>query len=335
MRDRKVLEEVEGDVRFHHIIPELWVLEARRCARQWIVFHETYSFCLVLRIEDGALVPWKYNHRTYVADLDHAMTMQPGELHANVTRTPPADFMVVQVSASLMKRVAGKLGWPFSEVNVKHPHPGSDHPALLKALRRFHQSLCEGLFDAGPDGGRCTCSESIGRHKENLVGLVRVFIENCAENAREVGRPRQGAAQIARAASYLRAHYREPYSLERVARAAGCDPFYLAHVFTQEMGVCLSAFQNRILVAKVCEALAAAPDTPLDIIAREVGWPGRPGVAVEGEADKATLMIRHFRRAMGTTPGEFRASLREMSRAERRRYVSSSLMGVAVPGGVI
>ena len=80
MAGKNVLDDVEGDVRFHFLTPELWVLEARRCAHRWVVFHETYSFCLVERT-GGTLVDWRYNHRLYVADSEHAMLMQPGEKH--------------------------------------------------------------------------------------------------------------------------------------------------------------------------------------------------------------------------------------------------------------
>src|SRR3954463_16005706 len=102
MSVRNLLDEVEGDVRFHHLTPELWVLEARRCAHRWVVYHETYSFCLVTKLHGGGLVEWRYNHRRYVADEKHAMLMQPGELHTNVDRTPPGDFIVVQVGEALM-----------------------------------------------------------------------------------------------------------------------------------------------------------------------------------------------------------------------------------------
>src|SRR4029079_15061426 len=128
-------DEVEGDIRSHHMTPELRVMEARRCAHRWVVFKETYSFCLVERVEDGALVDWRYRHRLYVADPRHAMLMQPGELHANVERTPPGDFIVVQVSEALMKRAARELGWRGADLDIRHPHPGSDHPLLIRALQ--------------------------------------------------------------------------------------------------------------------------------------------------------------------------------------------------------
>ncbi len=300
----------EGDVRFHQIMRDLWVLEARACARRWVVFHETYSFCLALRMSGNARVEWKYNHRLYdIDDVHVTMAMQPGELHANTRQTPPADFIVVQVGESLMKRAARELGWRFRDLNIKHPHPGVGHPALTAALRRFQRDLCGTLFGSAPAAPRCTCSRSMGRHIENLAELVRAFIEHCAENAREVVTPARGAAIIPKAIAYLRAHYKDPYDLNRLAGAAGCDRFYLPHVFREQLGVRPSEYQNRVLVARACDVLAhSSPNRPLEQIAQEIGWPGRSGAAPG--RDTATLMIRHFRNTLGVTPGQFRAGLR-------------------------
>jgi len=310
MADRNQLDGVEGDIRFHHVTPELWVMEARRCAHRWVVFHETYSFCLVEHVADGVLIDWRYNHRLYVADPGHAMLMQPGELHANVQRTPPGDFVVIQVAEGLLKKVAGELGWRFPEVNIKHPHAGTDHPALLGALRRFRAGLCSDLFR--PHRGRCTCGRSLPDHLENLTYLVGVFIEHCVERAKEIVAPGRGAAAIRKAIRYLRQHYREPYDLNRVAAAAGCTPHYLDHLFASELGIPPRTYQNRILVAKTCDALVAAPHKPLQLIAHEVGWPGRPR---DQDVDRANLVIRHFRKTLGTTPHAFRAGVERLLRS--------------------
>jgi len=284
-------------------------MEARQCAHRWVVFHETYSFCLVEKVEHDALVDWKYRHKVYVADPQHAMLMQPGELHANLRRTPPGDFLVVQVGDVLMKRVAHELGWRSAEINIGNPGP--DHPLILRALQRFRAALCRDLFGPGPRRGVCTCARHSASHVENLMHLVGVFVEHCAENAREVVRPERGAAAIKKAIRYLRENYQEPYDLDRLAAAAGCAPHYLVHVFSSEIGVPPSTYQKRILVAKTCEALMASPNKPLQLIAEEVGWPGRLDAH---NADRTDVVIRHFRKTLGTTPDEFRVSMRRMMR---------------------
>ena len=126
-----------------------------------MVFHETFSFCLVHRFGAPVRVDWRYNHRLYLADCDHpVMAMQPGELHANVERTPPADFIVVQIGEALMRQVAGDLGCDLTCLDIKPTHNGYGHPALVRALRDFRAGLCKTLFPARPGqaGGVCTCA---------------------------------------------------------------------------------------------------------------------------------------------------------------------------------
>jgi AraC-like DNA-binding protein len=306
------LEEIEGDVRFHHLTPELWVLEARRCARRWVVYHETYSFCLCTGVTENVPVPWRYNHQTYRVDENHAMIMQPGELHANVARTPPADFIVVQIADALVKRVAWTLGWKGGELNVPHPHPGTEHPAILTALKRIRSRLCSDLFPT--DGKeRCSCGETLAEQLENVALLISALVAHCAEGARCGSMPRRGAAIVNKALRHLRANFREGYDLQRLAEAAGCDPHYLIHAFTQEIGIPPSTYQNRMLVAKTARALVQAPRRPLQLIAQDVGWPGRrDGKATDTPADRdrTGILIRHFKRAMGITPDQFRANIR-------------------------
>jgi AraC-like DNA-binding protein len=299
---------MEGEVGFHHVAPDLWVLEARRCAHRWVVFHETYSFCLVNRFRSPTpRVEWRYNHRLYVADPGHLiMAMQPGELHANVERTPPADFMVLQIGEALMRRVAHDLGCDLSQLDIKQTHNGFSHPAFVAALRWFRAGLCQTLFRTRPGGapGICTCARRSNRHQESLTGVVSAFIEHYVENGRLQAAPARGAAVLRKAKDYLRERFDEPYDLSRLADAARCNRFYLSHLFKRELGISPSEYRNRILVSRTCEALVKFPDQPLDVIAREVGWSGH--TPDRAATDRVSLLIRHFRRTLGTTPGRFR-----------------------------
>ena len=65
-----MFQGMTGDLRFHHIMPALWVMEARACAHRWVVFHETYSLGLVRQFQP-VRVGWKYHHRVYTIDGDH------------------------------------------------------------------------------------------------------------------------------------------------------------------------------------------------------------------------------------------------------------------------
>jgi len=301
----------EGDVRFHHVNADLRVLEARRCSRSWRLFTDRYSFSAGDR-PPAVPLRWRYNHRVYVLHPDRpSITLQPGELLSTIDRSPPNNFIAVQATDALVKSLARDLGWTSGDLHVKHPDAQS--PAMFVALNGVRARLCGTLFRGSANSAICTCHASAGLLFEALVDVVRVLIEEQAVGAREVVLPETGAAVLRKAKEYLRDNYREPYNLEELARAAGCGKFYLSHLFKREFGVSPSQFQARVLVGRTCEELSKFPDRTLELIAKGVGWPGRRGAAAS--ADPVPALIRHFREALGVTPGQFRAALRAMPRA--------------------
>jgi AraC-like DNA-binding protein len=296
-------------------------MEARRTVHRWVVFHETYSFCLVDRIDQPAKVDWRYNRRTYTVDPGNAiMMMQPGELHANIQETPPGDFVVVQVGDGLMRQVARELGWRLDNLDIRHPSPGQGHPAFIGALRRFRDGLCRTLFDAGSPKPQCRCFGSVERHMENLTELVQEFIANCVENAQGDRASARDSPVVRKAIDYLHDNASEPYSLARLAEAAGCQKYYLSHRFKREMGASPQEHVNGIRIANACRLLATQPEWTLERVVSELNWPGRPSGAED--AERVSVMIRHFKRTMLLTPGEFRASLARMSRKERVAFAT-------------
>lgn len=318
---RERVEELEGAVRFHHLIKgQLEVLDARGCANRWKVFHSTYSFCLVVRLEDCS-VEWIYDRRIYRIDRDHRMMlMQPGEVHANLRKTPPADFIVVQVGDELMQLVARELGWRERSLNIKPPHQASRHPALLAALRRFHQGLCNTLYAPG-DGGQCSCGARLDLHLRHLVELVAAFVWHCAEGKRQICQPRSSSAFIAAVTRHLCRNYRVPYHVEQLLREvapSAYDPSYLLHEFKETHGVSPGEFRNMILATLTRDALAGAPTRPFARIVSDVGWPGRGDEA----SDRVRAAYRHFKREWGITPGQF---ARGAERAWELKNVVSSL----------
>jgi AraC-like DNA-binding protein len=296
------LDPFEGHVRVHHLLPGLRVIDARACAHRWVVFHESYDFCLVTNVA-RLPVSWKYNHRLYRVDPEHVMmAMQPGELHANVERTSHGDFIVVQIAQQLMHQVARELGWSSSALNIPHPHPATVELSMRRALEQFQASLCATLW-RGRDAV-CTCSSVPSLHAEHLVTLVAAFVSRCAEGAKKLPKPKGTPVAVVRAHEQLMTNYHKPYNLKQLAREAGASPYYLLHEFRRAFGISPGQLQRHVLVSKSCEALVKNPAQPLQTLANEVGWPG-----IE-DAKKADTLIKHFRRVWGFTPDRFRHSLR-------------------------
>ncbi len=300
----------DGDVRFHHVSADLRVLEARRCARSWTLFPDRYSFSAGDR-PPAAPLRWKYNHRVYALRAERpSITLQPGELMTTVDRSPPLNFIAVQATDELVRSVAEELGWASRDLHVKHPDGQS--PAMFRAVNKLRTRLCPSLFRGPAATAICTCHVHAGLLLEALTDVVRALIEDQAVGAREVVLPATGAAVLRKAKDYLRYNYREPYNLDRLARAVGCGKFYLSHLFKREFGVSPSQFQACVLVGHTAVALTRSPDDTLESIAKAVGWPGRRGA--ERMAAPVPSLIRHFKEAIGVTPGQFRAALRAMPR---------------------
>jgi len=289
-------------------------MDVRRSSRKWVVFHETFTFCLPTWAEVALDVEWKYRYRVFRAQYGNTMIMEPGEIHANLQETPVADFIVVQIQPSVMLKTAAELGWPHRELHIKVSHSETRHPAVIAALRAFNNALCTRYADNKPPSRRrgCTCLESAAEHRENLAQLVQVVIDNCAEASAGARKPAAGGALLRRAEAFIRESYREPYSLPGLLAATGCKaPSTLLHSFKQEVGVTPSAFVQKMRIAEACWRLVSDPTAPLDIVASEVGFGDRNGGA---------LLVRHFRRTLGTTPGAFRAALRSLPLDARRDF---------------
>ena len=310
---------MDNDVRFHHVVQDLRILEARRCAKHWVLFHETYTIALLGRACAGK-ADWRYRHHSFVVGSENSvMAIQPGELHATLEETPAWDFVALQIGDALMRTIAAELGWKSAQLNVKLASAALTHPEMVRALHDFKARLCRTLFaDLDRPGlkGLCTCSQEAGPIVEALGTVVQVFIRHYAEDAPEPAHPRRGAAVIRKAREYLHDHYRDPYSLENVAAASGCGKYYLAHLFKREFGVSPWQYHSRVLISKTCEALIRFPGRPLEVVAREVGWPSKPSAGASPE--RAAVMIRNFRRVLGTTPDRFRAPLRRSAEAQAR-----------------
>lgn len=99
--------------------------------------------------------------------------------------------------------------------------------------------------------------------------------------------------RVRRAMGYICDHYREPLTLDDIARASGISPSRLAHLFPEELGVTPMRYleQHRIEIAR--QRLAATSDS-IAAIAERVGY------------GSASYFSKVFRSVQGCTPREHR-----------------------------
>lgn len=100
-------------------------------------------------------------------------------------------------------------------------------------------------------------------------------------------------SRVRRAMAYICDHYREPLTLEHIAKACGLSPSRLAHLFPEAVGVTPMRYleQHRIEIAR--QRLEATSDS-ITAIAERVGY------------GSAGYFSKVFRSVMGCTPREHR-----------------------------
>ena len=97
--------------------------------------------------------------------------------------------------------------------------------------------------------------------------------------------------QVRRAIELLRARVAEPVTLDELAAHAGLEKFHLCRAFRTEVGMPPYAYLTRLRIMRAKQLLAAGVK-PGDV-ASQVGF-----------YDQSQLN-RHFRRLVGTTPGQY------------------------------
>jgi AraC-like DNA-binding protein len=109
---------------------------------------------------------------------------------------------------------------------------------------------------------------------------------------------------VERAARYLADNARDNPSLDQAARQAGLSPFHLHRLFVARFGIAPHAFVIRERVRLALAALEAGE--------------GPAGAAAWAGFTDQSHFTRHFRRAVGVTPG--RSRRRDPGRRGRQAF---------------
>lgn len=95
--------------------------------------------------------------------------------------------------------------------------------------------------------------------------------------------------------SFLKSHYSEQYSLREIADNAGLSPYYLAHIFPQELGCSVMQYRKNLRLAMAKEMLINT-EMPIIQIAFDLGW---------NDSNYFSLV---FKKETGFSPSSFRHS---------------------------
>ena len=236
--------------------------------RHW---HEEYQFCFI-QAGGGELFYRGIHHDTPATSL---FIVHPGEVHSNETKGG-CSFRSIYVDPELIRRTVSSIsgreeGLPF------FPDP------LI-----FDEDVIDpylGLHGSREDSG--TASERELLVQELLSKLVARYAQKRVE-MRKVGNE-QTAVRTTR--EYITAHHERNLSLGDLARLVNLSPFHLNRVFTKEVGMPPHAFQTQMRVAAAKKLIQSGH--PLSSVATSTGF-----------ADQSHF-IRHFKRLMKITPGQY------------------------------
>lgn len=245
--------------------------------------HEEYAVGVVV---SGA-EQFHYRRAHHVAPAGQLVFVNPGEVHTGESVTAEGwQYRMFYPAPALLERIltelTGKRGiLPF------FPHAVVNDPATVKVMAQVHHALehepaslaREALFWQ-------VFSQLIVRHSDHRLTVRSVAPDPWA---------------VAQCRAYLEAHYAAPVTLDELAAHVHFSPYHLLRLFRQSTGLPPHAFLNGVRVRRAKEFLAAGL-SPADV-AQRVGF-----------ADQSHLN-RHFKRIVGTTPGQY---------AQQRNFVQEA-----------
>lgn len=207
------------------------------------------------------------------------------------------------------------LGRPGSEYCCSHEHAINDEcisfafdPELLDSMagRAVHQAWTQGtlppaekIMVTGALAGACADSERTEALEELGFELAMQIVELSGDKdvtSKKEPTPTDRRRAV-RASELIRARFDEPLDLQTLAAEAGLSAFHFLRLFSRVLGVSPHQYLLRTRLAAAAKILIE-DDRPVTEVALDVGF------------GDVSSFVRTFRRAAGTSPGEFRSRTR-------------------------
>ena len=250
-------------------LPGVELMTARRSSRAWRVFHEQYAFCT----NQVVAAEIRYRRRSNRIADGSTLLFEPGETHETLRVCKPQDFQVLFITPETMQQycdemeIAGPLHF--------RPEPSVDEAVFL-SCERLHAAILEDVaaFELQSRMAECV-GTLLTSHAEQRV----------AEMAR--GRPPLWWAR-----DFLVEQYAHTISLEEIAKISGLSRFHFLKAFTAQFGLTPHAYQIHLRIERSLPLLRQGMS--LAQVAETTGF------------NDQSHFIRHFKRIMGVTPGQYK-----------------------------
>lgn len=123
-----------------------------------------------------------------------------------------------------------------------------------------------------------------------IVGALDTFMDTVYQ-VKQV----KNAKLIGEATAVIRQRFAEPLTLDSVAQKVFVSPFYLSHLFKEELGLTFVEYLTRVRIEEAKRLLASSNLSVLGV-AEKVGY------------EDASYFSKVFRKATGLTPNQYRKS---------------------------
>ena len=237
-------------------------------------FHEEYTF----GINDAGLGSFWCRGTKQVAGPKTLNLLAPGEVHTGAAALREGwTYRNMYVAPCVIKDLARQCDWQLRGLPGFHASLVADGEAWIVMDRLFR------ILDSRPS--RLAADTA-------LLGALRLVSERFADQRPPQRSSSANRTATAKARRYLEEHYRDEIHLDDLAEAAGVSSYYLIRCFREEFGLPPHAYQLQIRLQRAKADLRS--DTSITDIAIKHGF-----------FDQSHF-CRHFKRAFGLTPGQYR-----------------------------
>ncbi len=255
---------------------ELDYLELRRGTnvkwpypRHW---HEEIQICLV----DHGSGELKYRGETYVTPTGSLFIVAPGEIHENrAYGKRGCSFRTIYFPSALLDQASHEFFGVQTDAHFDRPL--IDDPVLSRLFVELHVSLEK-------------TNSTLYRESILWEFMARLLKHQSVKQSdvTSTGRKREAVESVR---SFLLQHYNDNVPLSKLAQMSGLSPYYLCHIFNEEIGMPPHAFQNQVRVIRAKTLLQQG--VPISQVAYQMGF-----------ADQSHFS-RHFKRLMAMPPGKY------------------------------
>ena len=236
--------------------------------RHW---HEEYQFCLI-QAGGGELHYCGTRHDTPTASL---FIVHPGEVHSNRTESG-CSFRSIYIEPELIRDVVsdaagGRQNLPFFR------NPMIFDQEIIADYLAIHCSREHGA--------------TLLARESAMIEMVTKLITRYAVEKPRLTAARKEHRAVQKVREYIIEYHDRNIPLAELTRLTNLSAFHLTRVFTKVTGMPPHAFQTQARIAKAKKLIRDG--VPLSSVAVGTGF-----------ADQSHL-IRHFRRLVKITPGEY------------------------------